>query len=148
MLIFESYTDLRISNMSFTTLIHKELSYVINGILYKTHISLGRFHNEKQYCDAIKYYLKHEKIYYEREKILPISFEGENPGRNKVDFLVENKIVLEVKCKRFISREDYYQIKRYSTSLNLKLGILVNFRKKYIEPKRIINSQGHEIRSS
>jgi GxxExxY protein len=121
-------------------LIYPELSYKINGILFAVHNELGQFRNEKQYCDLIEYYLKKLKIKYEREKKLPISFENEFEGRNKIDFLIDDKIILEVKSKRFLSKEDYYQVKRYLTSLNKKLAILVNFRSRYIKPKRILNS--------
>lgn len=76
---------------------------------------------------------------YEREKILPPSFENEMRGRNKVDFFIENKIVLEVKAKRIITKDDYYQIRRYLDALNIKLGIIVNFRSNYLHPKRILN---------
>lgn len=71
---------------------------------------------------------------------MPASFEGEQNSRNKVDFLVENKIILEIKAKRILTRDEYYQVKRYLTALNKKLGILVNFRQKFIQPKRILNS--------
>jgi GxxExxY protein len=101
---------------------------------------LGRFCNEKQYGDAVEKYLKELKIEYEREKILPLSFEQKLRARNKIDFLIENKIILEIKAKRLLTRDDYYQGKRYLASLNKKLGLLVNFRDKYIKPKRILNS--------
>jgi len=84
--------------------------------------------------------LKKNGINYEREKILSESFEGEQKGRNKVDFLIENKIILEVKAKPFITKEDYYQIRRYLDCLSKKLGILVNMRRYYVRPKRILNS--------
>lgn len=90
-----------------SNIIYPDLSYKINGILFKIHNELGKYCNEKQYCDLIEEYLKETKINYEREKILPISFEGETKGRNKVDFLIENKIILEIKAKRIITREDY-----------------------------------------
>lgn len=128
---------------SFSQIIHPDLSYKINGILFTVHNELGRFCNEQQYSDAIERYLKKLKIKYEREKILPPSFEGEQ-NRNKIDFLIENRIVLEVKAKILLTREDYYQVKRYLLALNKKLGILVNFRKKYIEPKRVLNSLAKE----
>ena len=54
--------------------------------------------------------------------------------------LIPDKIILEIKAKRIIGREDYYQTKRYLTTLNKKLAIVVNFRDKTIKPKRIINS--------
>lgn len=58
----------------------------------------------------------------------------------KVDFLIEGKILLEIKTKRILGKEDYYQTKRYLAALNKKLAIVVNFRDKSIRPKRIINS--------
>lgn len=120
--------------------IYPELSYKINGILFAVHNGLGRFYNEKQYCDAIEEWLKKIDIEYQREVVLPPSFEGERPGRNRVDFIIDNKIILEVKAKPFVGREEYYQVRRYQTSLKNKLAILVNFRQRYIYPKRILNS--------
>jgi GxxExxY protein len=122
-------------------IIYPDLSYLINGILFKAHNDLGRFRNEKEYGDYIENNFKKLNIKYEREKILPISFEGEKSGRNKVDFLIEDLIILEIKAKRFIEKDDYYQIKRYLITLNKKLGLLVNFRDKYLKIKRILNSQ-------
>ena len=120
--------------------IYHELSYKICGVLFAVHNELGRFRNEKQYGDAVENYFKLYEVKYERELILPKSFEGESEGRNKIDFLVENKIVLELKAKRLVDRIDYYQVKRYLTSLNKKLGLLVNFQDKFLRPKRILNS--------
>ncbi len=128
---------------SFSQLIYPDLSYKINGVLFAAHNELGRFCNEKQYSDAVERYLKKLKVKYEREKVLPPSFEGEQK-RNKIDFLIENKIILEIKAKNLLTREDYYQVKRYLLALNKKLGILANFRKKYIEPRRILNSLAEE----
>ena len=56
-----------------------------------------------------------------------------------VDFIVENKIILEFKAKDFITKEDYFQTKRYLVTLNLKLALLINFRQKRLAPKRILN---------
>jgi GxxExxY protein len=122
-------------------IIYPELSYKINGILFKTRKDLGRFGNEKQYCDGIEKLLKDNGIGYEREKVLPPAFEGEHKGRNKVDFLIENKVVLEVKAKPFVTYQDYYQLRRYLKAFKKKLGILVNMRRYMIAPKRILNSE-------
>ncbi len=125
-------------------IIHPKLSYQINGILFAVHNDLGSYCNEKQYGDCIERYLKKENLKYEREKVLPPAFKGEAWGRNRLDFYiegVEGGIILEVKIKRAITKGDYYQVRRYLAAMNLKLGILVNFRGKYIAPKRILNSQ-------
>jgi len=124
-------------------IIYSDLSYKINGILFKVHNQLGKFGTEKQYADLIEHYLRQGRFHYEREKPLPPSFEGEKKGRNKIDFLIEGDIILEVKAKRIITKEDYYQLRRYLAALNKKLGILVNFRANYIHPKRVLNSSAN-----
>lgn len=129
---------------TFTRIIYPDLSYKINGVLFAVHNERGRFCNEKQYADAVEAHLKKLQIPYEREKVLLDSFDGEKPGRHKVDFLVAGKIVIEIKAKRTLTREDYYQMKRYLVALNKKLGILVNFWPRYIQPKRILNSSASE----
>ena len=48
-------------------ILHKDLSYRITGLLFKTHKELGRFRNEKQYADYFENLLKANKMKYERE---------------------------------------------------------------------------------
>ena len=122
-------------------LIYPELSYKINGILYKTHNQLGRFRTEKDYADYLEKEFSKNNIKYKRELILSLSFDGEKPGRHRIDFLIEEKIILEIKTKRFFTREDYYQIKRYLSVFKKKLGLLVNFRSKFLKIKRVLNSE-------
>lgn len=122
-------------------IIHKELSYELCGLMFDVQNELGRYCNEKQYGDALEMKLKEAKLKYEREKFLPESFEGENKNRNKIDFIVENLIIVELKSKRAVERNDFYQVKRYLIAFNKKLGLIVNFRDKYLKPKRVLNSQ-------
>jgi len=122
-------------------LLYKELSYKICGLLFETHNNLGRYKNEKQYADYLEGLFKKEAIRYKREYKLPQAFKEEKEGRNICDFIIEGKIVLELKTKTFLDKNDYFQVKRYLSSSNLKLGILVNFRRKYITPKRILNNK-------
>jgi GxxExxY protein len=124
-----------------SSLVYPELSYKVTGILFSVHNELGRYCNENQYGDLIEKKFKEANIIYEREKNLPPSFEGENKNRNRIDFVIADKVVLELKCKRIIEKSDFYQVKRYLVACNKKLGLLVNFRAKYLEPKRILNSQ-------
>ncbi len=55
-----------------------------------------------------------------------------------MDLVIEDKVALEFKAKRILTKEDYYQMQRYLQESGLKLGILVNFRDKLIRPKRVV----------
>ena len=124
--------------------VHKELSYKLTGLLFKTHHELGIYRNEKQYADYFEELLKKENIKYDRE----YKFEDQQYSQNKVrcicDFIVDDKIIIEFKAKNFITKEDYFQLKRYLVTLNLHLGILVNFRQYRLSPKRVLNSNYFE----
>ena len=125
-------------------IIHKELSYKINGILFTVHNTIGRNASEQQVCDLIEEKLRTAGLVYKREFVLAGIHAGEKIGRHRVDFLIEEKIVLEVKYRRFLRKEDYVQVKRYLETLNLALGILVNFREERLHPKRVLNGGGKE----
>ncbi len=121
-----------------TKLVHAELTYKINGLCFKVHYKLGRFKSERQYCDEFEILLKEKDWKYEREfelnKINP-----EIPKGNRVDFYVVDLIIIDFKAKKFITKDDYYQMLRYLEAANLQLGIIYNFRNTYLKPKRIIN---------
>ncbi len=122
-------------------IIYKDISYLLNGIFYNVHNKLGKFCNHDQYCKAIEILLKENNIRYKREIKIPIDFEGSNIEGNQLDFLIKDIIVIDVKAKKNITKQDYIQMQRYLKTTNCKLGIIVNFREESINPKRIINSQ-------
>src|SRR3989344_3026165 len=123
-----------------TALVYKELSYKITGVCFKVHQSLGRFCREKQYCDQLEKEFTLAQLLYKREYDLSNDKEDVITG-NIVDFLIENKIVLDAKAKKFITKEDYFQIMRYLRIANIKLGLIVNFRNTFLKPKRVLYSQ-------
>jgi len=111
--------------------IYPELSYLVTGVCFNVHNEKGRFMRERQYCDNIEKRLKEAKVPYKREAVI-------RDTGNVVDFIVDNKIILEVKAKRLIEKVDFYQTQRYLQATNLKLALLVNFRNRYIKLVRII----------
>ena len=117
--------------------LYPKLSYTISGICFEIHNSRGRFCKEKQYSDEFENILKLKSIPYKRE--FAIEIDGRSSG-DRIDFVVNDQIIIELKAKKFLTKEDYYQVKRYLKALNMKLGILLNFRDTYIKPKRILVS--------
>jgi len=121
-------------------LVHEDLTYKINGVCFRVHRKLGRFCRERQYCDELDKLFREEGFVFEREYFLS-KLNELSPKGNKVDFLIESRVILETKAKKFITKEDYFQILRYLEAANLQLGLIVNFRSTYLKPKRIINSK-------
>jgi GxxExxY protein len=121
-------------------ILHKELSYEIMGLCFAVHNELGRFCKEKQYANRFEELLIEKDIKYRREcntkKLKQTSPEG-----NRIDFIIENKVIIEFKAKRLITKEDYYQTQRYLQSSNKDLGLLINFRDRYLKAKRVLNSR-------
>lgn len=115
------------------------MSYKITGICFQIQRELGRFYRERQYADKFEELLKEQKINYKREIELSKIFTN-SPNGNIVDFLVDNKILIDFKAKKFITKEDYIQMQRYLRAANIELGLIINFRHTYLKPKRVLNS--------
>lgn len=123
-----------------TTLIYPELSYLLMGLFFKIHNELGPSYQEKHYQRAIELKLKKNDINYVREKEIELLYEDSSLGKFYADFVIESKIIIEVKKSRFITQEDTRQLYRYLKATELKLGIIVNFgRTDKLQYKRIIN---------
>lgn len=117
-------------------LLYKELSYELVGMFFEIQKQLGRFCRERQYGDCLEVLLKNRGIEHQREYPVPIA----DRASNFVDFLIDDTIIVELKAKPFITKEDYFQMQRYLQTANKEMGILINFRQYYLRPKRILNS--------
>ncbi|MFQ6049536.1 MAG: GxxExxY protein [Candidatus Paceibacterales bacterium] len=78
-------------------------------------------------------------ISFQREVYVPLVFKNEKIGNYYLDFLIENKIVLEIKKGDKFSKRHIEQILSYLKAKNLELGIIANFGSKEVKFKRIIN---------
>ena len=114
-----------------TKLLYPELSYCVAGICFSAHNELGSYAREKQYGDIIERLLKEKSVPFQRECAIGSS-------GNILDFLIDGKIVLEIKAKRILTRDDYGQTQRYLQETGIRLALLVNFRNKYIKPVRVV----------
>lgn len=128
------------NNSDKNKIIYPELSYKIVGVLFKVHNELGNKYQEKYYQRAIALELTNQHIAFEKEVLVDLMYNNEKIGKYFLDFLIENKIVLEIKATDKFKISDYKQVAAYLKSKNIKLGILANFRTDKITCKRIINS--------
>ena len=120
-------------------LIYPKLSYQIMGVLFKVHNKLGSSYQEKYYQRAIKKELEDQEIPFEKEKQIKLTYEDEGIGNYFLDFVIDGKIILEVKALPFIKKEWTNQVVAYLVSTNLPLAIIANFRSPKLTYKRYVN---------
>lgn len=122
-----------------TKVVYPELSYKLVGILFEVYNNLGSGYQEKYYQKAIASELKRTGIKFQEQVHYPIDYKDEILGDYYFDFLIEDKIVLEIKKDKRFSQKNITQVYAYLKASKLKLGILANFTKDGVEFKRIIN---------
>jgi len=122
-----------------TNLILKEESYQIIGICMEVHNNLGPGFLEVVYKDALEYEFKKAGISYEREKVYKVNYkEIILPHRFHADFVVYDKIILEVKSVSAINEEFVAQAINYLKVSGNNLALLVNFGELRLNHKRIV----------
>jgi len=120
-------------------LIYPELSYIIIGILFEVFNNLGPSHKEKYYQKAVTVALKSAGAHFKQQVYSPLVFKNKKVGDYFLDFLIENKIILEIKSGEKFLKQNISQVYSYLKTSNLKLGILANFTKEGLKFRRILN---------
>ncbi|KPJ55340.1 hypothetical protein AMJ47_00510 [Parcubacteria bacterium DG_72] len=119
-------------------LLYKDLSYKIRGCAFKIYNNLGFGHKENVYQKALAIEFKKENINFETEKILPVFYEDKKIGIYRPDFVIDNKIIIEIKAVPFMPKTYETQLIYYLKNTNFNLGFLINFGSKNIQIKRKI----------
>ncbi|MBI4812416.1 GxxExxY protein [Candidatus Falkowbacteria bacterium] len=122
-----------------TDLVYPELSYRIVGILFEIFKQLGSGYQEKYYQRAITLELKRCGLKFKEQVFSPLKYKEEKIGSYFLDFLIDDKIVLEIKKDRNFSRKNIEQVVAYLKVFNLQLGIIANFTSEGLKFKRIVN---------
>ncbi len=114
-------------------------TYKIIGIAMDIHRTLGKGFSEVVYKDAFEFEFKSHKIDFEREKKYEVNYKGVVlPHYFFADFVVFDKIILEIKSKKGIVEEHYAQVMNYLAISKLEIGLLINFHERSLEHKRIV----------
>ncbi|MCX6785784.1 MAG: GxxExxY protein [Candidatus Komeilibacteria bacterium] len=120
-------------------LIYADFCYRIVGILFEVYNNLGYGYQEKYYQKAVAVSLENNKINFKEQVKVILKLKGAYVGKYFLDFLIDDKIILELKKGNYFSRKNIEQVYAYLKSTNLKLGILANFTSTGIKFKRIVN---------
>ncbi|WP_396137445.1 GxxExxY protein [Flavobacterium sp.] len=120
-----------------------ELSRIIVDISYKIHTQLGPGLLESVYETILDYELTSRGLSVERQKALPVIWNGTKMDIGfRADLIVENKVIIEVKSVEQIAQVHPKQVLTYLKITGLKLGLLINFNEPLIKTgiNRIVNN--------
>lgn len=121
-------------------IVFREESYKIIGACMEVHKKLGCGFLESVYAEALELEFKKANIPYEREKKLPVYYEGKKLSKFfRADFVCYEQIILELKSTKFITEADQKQTINNVKATNFKLGLLVNFGMLSLYYLRIVN---------
>lgn len=120
-----------------------QLAKIVVNASFKIHQALGAGLLESAYEECLHYELLKEKIFVERQKVLPLVYEEiQLESGYRIDILVENKLVIEIKSVENLNNLHTAQILIYLKLSKCKLGLLINFNTPLFKDgiKRFINN--------
>lgn len=116
---------------------HSQLTNKIIGLAIKVHKTIGPGFREKYYQRAMYLELQNSKLKFNREVKIGIPYGRVNLGFHILDFVIDNKIVLELKSMKKVTSVEIGQLTTYLRLANCKVGLLLNFGQPTLEIKRI-----------
>ena len=120
-------------------ILHKKLSYQIIGALFQVFNTLGYGYREQYYQKALTHEFDKLGLLYKKEVVVPLIYGDKKVGNYRLDFLIDDRIVLELKIASRFFVQDSKQIYSYLKAAGKQLGILAIIHKGGIKYKRIIH---------
>jgi GxxExxY protein len=124
-----------------------ELTYSVIGCAMKVHSTLGNGFQEVIYQRCLAIELRNANINFEREVDQKIYYQGLDVGTRRADFVIENKLVVEIKA--VVNLEDVHlaQAKNYVVAYHFEKGLLINFGAVSLQYKLVFNQHKHSENS-
>ena len=113
------------------------LTEAIIQCIIKVHQTLGSGFLERIYSRALIIELTKRGLTVETEKETVIYYQGEEVGRHRLDILVENEVIVELKTVAELSKAHYAQVRSYLKATGMKVALLVNFAKEKADFRRV-----------
>lgn len=120
-------------------LVHSEISYEVIGSAFSVYYELGFGHLEKIYQRALAEEFRLRKMKFQEQVPYKVTYKGKNIGNSFFDFLVEDKVIVELKKSDFFSKKNIEQVTNYLKVSDLQLALLINFSKNGVLHKRLVN---------
>lgn len=115
------------------------LTEQIIGLSIKVHKALGPGFVERMYEQALAYELERQQIPFVRQKAIKVEYEGVALGTQRVDLLVADHVIVEIKSVSAIHTVHEAQMVSYLKAADKRLGLILNFAKTRLDIKRMVN---------
>jgi GxxExxY protein len=116
-------------------------TFRIIGVAMEIHRTLGKGFSEIVYKDAFEFECREQDIPFVREKEFVVNYKGKIlPHRFFADFVLFDKVIVEIKSRKGIIEDHYAQVINYLAISKLEVGLLLNFHEKSLEQRRIVLS--------
>jgi GxxExxY protein len=122
-------------------IVYPELSYDILGCAFRVFNESGYGYNEKFYQRAFEKELEGAGILYMREQSFKVTYRNAHVGRYKLDFLVDHKVVVDLKVRPRFGYVHVKQVVGYLRATGHQLAILIYFTRDGAKYRRIVNLQ-------
>jgi len=117
-----------------------ELTDKIIGAAIEVHKSLGPGFIEKIYEKALKYEFGEKDIKFTNQTEVNVSYKGLDLGKQRIDFLIEDEVIVELKAVSEINDIHLAQILSYLKTIDKRVGLILNFAKGTLDIKRVVNN--------
>jgi GxxExxY protein len=131
-------TDEKMQMIADDTYIYSDLTYKIIGAAYDVHKELGSVHKEIVYHRALAIEFGNRNIPFVEEKPIDVKFKENKIGTYRPDFIVDDKVVVEIKAVPAIAKAMYDKVYYYAKGSKYKLVLLINFGSPKVTIKRLI----------
>ena len=119
-------------------ILYKDLSYQIIGLAMEVHRKLGYGFLEKVYENSLMILFRKEGIRSEQQYPIKVYFDRKVVGNYVADILIENKIIIELKCVEKINNIHKAQALNYLKATRMRLAIILNFAKDKLQYERLV----------
>lgn len=113
----------------------------IIGCAMEVHNNLGNGFQEVVYQRAFSIEMNLQNVNHEREKEMPLTYKGFDIGTRRVDFFVDEKIMVEIKAIKELEDVHLAQAINYLEAYNMEIGLLINFGNTKLQFKRVMKPQ-------
>jgi GxxExxY protein len=131
-----------------TDFLYEKESYLIRGACFDVWKEFKGMFKEAVIDRALTIALQNKELSVESQKRIDIYFQDQKVGTYVPDKIVNNQILLELKSKPFITKQDLEQFWKYLKGSQYKLGFLINFSPTKLQIKRVVYDKARQHKSA